>query len=79
MYNRVWRLDADLSVHDNVLDGFTFESVIDAVRCERFIDKKAVLRVVKNILESQLQDMNYLIDTNMDLIITLAKKGRDEQ
>ena len=75
---KVWKLGIDLNECDNLLDGFTFEQVITALYCgEKIIDKKSVKRVIKEILESQLQDLNCLLENNMNEIIKRAKKGRE--
>lgn len=69
-----WKLGIDMHVHDNVLDGFTFDNVIIALRCnEPVIDERAVRKNVKEMLEIRMQDLNYLIDNNMDEIIKTAK------
>jgi len=76
--DRTWKLGVDLAGYDNLLDGFTFGTVITALHCgEKVIDEKAVRKVVKEILDSQLQDLDFLIENNMDKIIAQAKKGRD--
>lgn len=73
-----WRLNSDLHEEDNLLDGFTFEQVITALRCnEKTIDEKAVKKVVKEILDSQMEDLQFLLENNMDLIIQKAKQNRN--
>jgi len=76
--DREWKLGVDLHETDSLLDGFTFESVITALYCgEPVIDESAVKRVVNDILKSQMQDLNCLLENNMNEIIKRAKKGRD--
>ena len=76
--DKAWKLGIDLNECDNLLDGFSFEAVITALHHgEKVINKAAVRRVVKDILESQLQDLNCLLENNMSEIIKRAKKGRE--
>lgn len=74
---RQWKLGEDMHETDNILDGVTFDDVILALHSgERVIDEKAVRRVVKEILESQMQDFEYILNNNIDEIIARAKRGR---
>ena len=76
---RQWKLNKDLSTYDSVLDGFTFDDIILSLYTgEKIIDKKAIKKVVKDILESQFQDMNFLIDNNIDEILSIAKNNKIE-
>ena len=73
-----WKLNEDMHPSDCILDPVTFQQVIDALHCnERVINKKAVERVTREILESRLQDFEYLIENNINEIIAEAKKGRE--
>ena len=77
--DREWKLGEDIHELDNLLDGFTFDCVITALYCgEKVIDEAAVNRVVKDILDSQIQDMRFLIENNMHEIIKRAKRERSE-
>lgn len=75
---RNWRLHDDLSTHDNLLDGFTFDSLILAVRHSSTVNSATVLRCLKDILEPQLEDMQFLVENNMDIIMAEALKGRGQ-
>jgi len=75
---REWKLGTDIDEYDDLLGGFTFESVITALYCgERVINEAAVNRVVKDILTSQMQDLDFLLKKNIDEIIKRAKRGRE--
>lgn len=64
---------------DSLLDGFTVKQLIDALHSgEPVINETAVRRVVKNMLKTQMSDMNAIIDENMEEIIAAAYKGRDD-
>lgn len=76
---RKWRLDDDLSVNDSVLDGFDFQQLITTVRCNSpKINEQAVWMAVKDTMDCLLQDMHFLVENNMDLIIKLAKEGKGD-
>ena len=76
--DRQWKLGEDMYETDNILDGITFDDVILALHSgERIIDEKAVRRVVKEILEIQMQDFEYILNNNIKEIIARAKAGRE--
>lgn len=74
---RQWKLGEDVSEHDNLLDGITFNQLIVSLHSgsER-VTPAEVRKVVKDMLEIQLEDMWFLVDKNMDEIIKRAMKGR---
>lgn len=75
---REWKLGQDLSTHDNLLDGLTFDDLILAVHCScRKVTPEAVRRELKEMMESRLQDMDFLLEKNMDAIIAAAMEGRE--
>lgn len=75
---RQWKLGEDMHETDNMLDGITFDDVILALHSgERVIDERAVRRVVQDILESQMQVFEYILNKNIDEIIKRAKRGRE--
>jgi hypothetical protein len=41
------------------------------------IDEAVVKKTVKDMIEHQLQDLNFLVENNMKEIIKQVKKGRD--
>ena len=78
MIERQWKLGEDMHKNDCVFDPITFEDIILALHCnERVIDRKAIQRVINEIMDSRAQDFDYLINNNIDEIIAEAKKGRE--
>ena len=77
MPERQWKLNEDMHQNDCIFDPITFEQVITAVHHNaEVIDEGAVYRVIADILDSRMQDFEYLIKNNMNEIIAEAKKGR---
>lgn len=74
---RQWRLHEDLITSDNMLDGFTFDDVILALHTCSTIDKPTAVQVVRDIISQRLQDLEFLFDKNIDIIMAEAKKGRE--
>lgn len=72
-----WRLGDDLITSDNLLDGITFDDVILALHTEPKVNAASARRVLKEILEIQLQDMNFLFEKNLDIILSKAMEGRN--
>lgn len=73
-----FRLGEDLSLEDNLMDGFTFEDIILQVHCNcRSINEKAVRQEVKELVLLRMEDMTELLDQNIDVIIKEAMKGRE--
>ena len=73
---RNWRLGDDVHPKDNLFDGFTFEDVITALHTESVVNEKTARRVLNEIMEIRLQDMNFLFENNLDVIIAAALEGR---
>lgn len=74
-----WSLDGDyLSTKDNLLDGFTFEDVIQALHMEPKINQFSARKVLQQILEVRLQDMNFLFESNLEIIVSKAREGRGD-
>jgi len=73
---RNWRLDDDLIASDNVLDGFTFDDLILAVHHNSEVSPKTVRQSLKDIIEARLEDMYFLVEQNMDIIMERALEGR---
>lgn len=72
-----WKLGEDMHPNDCIFDPITFEQIITALHCnERVIDEHAVLKVVREIMDSRVQDFHYLVTNNMQEIIAEAEKGR---
>lgn len=76
--DRKWELGDGLSVNDNLLDGLTFDDLITAVHCNcRTITPAGVRKQLQEILDSRLQDMNFLMEKNMAYIMAAASEGRE--
>lgn len=76
--DREWRLGEDLDREDNLLDGITFSEVITTVHCNcKIVTADAIRREAKHILEMRMQDMEYLLENNLDVIAEKAMKGRE--
>lgn len=76
--DRAWKLGEDLIPSDNILDGFTFDDIILAVRCNcRTVDRAAVLKTAREILEMRMEDYNYLLRNNMDEIVQIVKDQKE--
>ncbi len=75
---RKWKLGEDLSTCDSLLDGFTFDDLITAVHSNcQVITPESIRKELKEMLDIQMQDMEYLIKNNMDEIIAAAMEGRE--
>ena len=78
MSEKQWKLNEDMHKSDCIFDPITFEDIILALHCnERVIDRKAIQRVVSEIMYCRTQDFYYLINNNIDEIIAEAAKGRE--
>lgn len=79
MIEKQWKLNEDMHKSDCIFDPITFEDIILAAHCnERVLDEKAINRVAREILESRLEDFEYLIQNNINEIIAEAAKGRNK-
>lgn len=77
---RKWKLGDDVSRHDSLLDGITFDDIILAVHCNcKEITPEVVRKEFKDFLEMRMTDTEYLLERNIDEIIAEAKKGREGQ
>lgn len=75
--DRNWKLNDDMHRDDAIFDEVTFRHIIDALHSnEKVIDENAVYGVVREIMDSRMQDFNYLIENNINEIIAEAAKGR---
>ena len=76
--DRAWKLGQDLIPSDNILDGFTFDDIILAVRCNcRTVDRAAVLKTAREILEMRMEDYNFLLRNNLDQIVQIVKDQKE--
>lgn len=79
MSEKQLKLNEDMHKSDCIFDPITFEDIILAAHCnERVLDENAIKRVAKEILESRLEDFEYLIQNNINEIIAEAAKGRNK-
>lgn len=75
-----WRLGEDMVTSDNILDGVTFDDLILAVHCNcKVVSRAAVHSTLAEILSQRKQDMMYLVEKNMDVIIQKALEGREQE
>lgn len=76
--DRAWKLGEDLIPSDNILDGFTFDDIILSVRCNcSKVDRAAVLKTAREILEMRMEDYNYLLRNNLDQIVQIVKDQKE--
>ena len=73
---RKYKLGVDLIDKDSLLDGFTFEDVIDVLRCnEPAINEAVVRRVVNDLLKENAVNMHEILNSNVMEIIKRATKA----
>ena len=78
--DRAWKLGDDLIPSDNILDGFTFDDIILAVRCNcRKVDRAAVLKTAREFLEMRMEDYYYLLNNNLDQIVQIVKDQKEDK
>jgi hypothetical protein len=73
---KAWKLGADVHQKDNILDGITFEDIIDSVRCSLPADQQTptkIRRLVNEVIEQRMQDFRFLLDNNIHEIIAQAR------
>ena len=60
MPERQWKLGVDMHQNDNILDPVTFEQIITALHCNaKVINENAIWGVVREIMDSHMQDFHY--------------------
>ena len=75
--DRAWKLGDDLITSDNILDGFAFDDIILAVRCNcSTIDVAAVLRTAREIMDQRLEDYYFILNNNVKEIIAEVKRQK---
>lgn len=75
---REWKLGKDLYPEDNILDGITFDDLILAAHQCRLVTPETVRVELNHILSQRRQDMLFLLEKNMDVIIQKALEGREQ-
>lgn len=64
-----------ITVHDDILQGITFEDLITTLQSnEPIIDETTVRRVYNEILRKQQEDARHMLITNMEFILRKAGK-----
>ena len=76
---REWRLGQDLFPEDNLLDGLTFNDLIMAVHQCRTVNRSTVHATLNEIMAQRRQDMVFLLENNMDIIIEKALEGSQQE
>lgn len=75
---RAWKLGEDICTQDSLLDGLTFDDLILAVHCNcRTVTPAGVRKQLNEMLAGRIHDMNFLLENNMDAIMSAAKEGRE--
>ena len=69
---REWKLGEDLYPEDNILDGITFDEC-------RVVNRATVHAELNQILSQKRQDMMFLLEKNMEVIIQKALEGRQQE
>ena len=70
----LYMIDPTTNVKDSMLDGFTYEDIIDAVyHNEKNIDEKAIKKVFKEILKDQIKDAEYALKKNISNMLEILK------
>ncbi len=78
--DRTWRIGDDLVTRDSLLDGITFDDLILAVHCNcKKVNRAAVHAMLNEIMAQRRQDMAFLLENNMDIIIEKALEGRQQE
>lgn len=75
-----WKLGKDLHEKDNLLDGVTIEDLIITVHHNcRTITPEGVKYCFAEIMKMRLDDAIFIMEQNMDEIISRAAEGRSLQ
>ena len=76
---REWKLGKDMYPEDNLLDSLTFNDLILAVHQCKTVNRAAVHATLNEIMAQRCQDMMFLLENNMDIIIEKALEGREQE
>ena len=81
MGERKWKLGEDMYPEDSVLDGFSFNDIIRAVRCgcRDMSDKSEIISIYKDIIQQRLEDADFVLMNNLDEIIRYASWEAEEE
>ena len=78
MEEREWKLGKDLLPSDSILDGLDFSDLILTVHCNcKELTEDAVWNELTEILRGRMDDLIYLVENNMEEILTAAAEGRE--
>jgi len=72
-----WELGEDLITSDSLLGGLTFDDLILAVHNTRTVSPETVRKNLEEMVEGRLEDMWFLVNKNMNHIISKAMEGRE--
>lgn len=68
-----FKLGDDLSLCDNILDPVTFDDIVTAVRLnEKVVDKEAVLKTAKELIDNRMRDFTFLLENNVNELVDMA-------
>ncbi len=72
-----WMLGVDMSSHDQLCSGVTFEDIITAVQCNcPEITPEAVKQEAYSCLRMRTEDFPFLLHRNIDAIIAEVKRRK---
>ena len=78
MTNPKYKLGEDMHINDAIFPEITFEEIITTLHCnEQTIDRKAIQRVISEIMDIRVQDFDYILNNNIAEIIAEVKKRRN--
>ena len=77
MTNPKYKLGEDMHINDAIFPEITFDEIITALHCnEQVIDRKAIRRVINEIMNARAQNFDYILNNNIAEIIAEAKNRR---
>ena len=72
-----WKLGDDIHIKDAIFQEITFDEIITTLCCnEPVIDRRAIQRVINEIMDIRTQDFDYILNNNIAEIIAEVKKRR---
>ena len=78
MTERQCKLGEYMHKSDCIFDPITFDDIILALHCnEKVLNRRAIQNVINDIMDSRMQDFEYLINNNINEIIAESAKGRE--
>jgi hypothetical protein len=78
MIEKQYKLGEDMHINDAIFPEITFDEIITTLHCnEQVIDRKAIQRVISEIMDIRTQDFDYILNNNIAEIIAEVKKRRN--